>query len=128
MPNYTVRQLNVWQLQDDKKVLKAAAKAAHKVLKDYYEKSIATYHSSVTTICDSRYKLQYFEFLYEAQGGANAIAVKKAKSHFEHVFSNYNRRAIGIKEYERQQAENVAFKHGQKRTKMESKTVDRAME
>jgi hypothetical protein len=106
---HMIRQLNVWQLQDDKKVLKAAAKAAHKVLKEYYDKSMATYHSSVATICDPRYKLQYFEFLYEAQGGANATAVKKAKSHFEHVFSDYNRRAIGIKEYERQQAENVAI-------------------
>src|SRR3984885_4843791 len=37
IPNYLhmMRQLTVWQLQDDKKVLKAAAKAAHKVLKDY---------------------------------------------------------------------------------------------
>jgi hypothetical protein len=103
IPNYLyiIRQLNVWQLQDDKKVLKATAKAAHKVLKDYHEKLIATYYSSVTTIYNPRYKLQYFEFLYESQGGANAIAVKKAKSHFEHVFSDYNRRAIGIKEYER---------------------------
>jgi hypothetical protein len=93
--------LNVWQLQDDKKVLKAIAKAAHKVLKEYYDKSMATYHSSITTICNPQYKLQYFEFLYEVQGGANATAVKKAKSYFEHVFSDYNRRAIRIKEYER---------------------------
>jgi hypothetical protein len=70
---------------------------------------MAIYHSSVATICNPRYKLQYFEFLYKVQGGANAIAVKKAKSYFEHVFSDYNRRAIRIKEYERQQAENVTI-------------------
>lgn len=111
IPNYLhmIRQLNVWQLQDDKRVLKAAAKAAHVILIDYYQKSMSTRHSFVATICDPRYKLEYYEFLFEGQGGANSPQAKKAKAHFEHVFSDYKRRAVRIKEYERQQAENAVI-------------------
>ena len=50
-----IRQLNVWQLQDEQPVLKIAAKAAHEVLVEYYKKSIETRHSFVTTICDPRF-------------------------------------------------------------------------
>jgi hypothetical protein len=111
IPNYLymTRQLNVWQLQDDKKVLKVATKATHKVLTDYFKKSMSTRHSFVATICDPRYRLEYYEYLFEAQGGANSTEYKQGKEHFEHVFNDYNKRAVGIKEYERQQAENVAI-------------------
>jgi hypothetical protein len=65
-----------------------------------------TRHSFVATICDPRYKLRLFSYLYTADGGVNSTAYKKAKAHFQHVFSDYNKRAVGIKEYERQEAEN----------------------
>jgi hypothetical protein len=109
IPNYLqmIRQLNVWQLQDDQPILKIAARAAHKVLADYYKKSMETRHSFVATICDPRYKLRLFAFLFAAEGGVNSSAYKKAKAHFQHVFSDYNKRAIGIKEYERREAENI---------------------
>jgi len=54
IPNYLhmLRQLNVWQIQDDQPSLKIAAKAAHKVLSEYYKKTLVTRHSFVAIICD----------------------------------------------------------------------------
>jgi hypothetical protein len=77
-----IRQLNVWQLQDEQPVLKIVAKAAHEVLVEYYKKSIETRHSFVATICDPRYKLRLFSYLYAADGGSNSRQYKKAKAHF----------------------------------------------
>jgi zinc finger BED domain-containing protein 1 (E3 SUMO-protein ligase ZBED1) len=109
IPNYLqiIRQLNVWQLQDEQPILETAAKAAHKVLTDYYKKSMETRHSFVATICDPRYKLRLFGYLYATEGGVNSGPYKKAKAHFQHVFSDYYKRAVRIKEYERQEAENI---------------------
>jgi hypothetical protein len=90
-------------------VLKAAVKATHKVLTDYFKKSMSTRHSFVAIICDPCYRLKYYEYLFKAQGGANSTQYKQGKEHFEYVFNDYNKRAVGIKEYKRQQAENVAI-------------------
>jgi hypothetical protein len=48
-------------------------------------------------------------FLFDAKGGAESILYKKGKAHFQHVYSYYNKRAVGIKEWERQRAENKAI-------------------
>jgi hypothetical protein len=59
---YMMGQLNVWQMQNQKKVIQKAAKAVHKVLSDYFDKSLATRHHLVATICDPRYKLKALAF------------------------------------------------------------------
>lgn len=111
IPDYLhiLRQLNVWQLQNQQPSLKNAAKASHKILLEYYKKSLETRHSFVATICDPRYKLNLLEYIYDANGGTNSTAYKKAKSHFEHVWGQYNRRAIQMKERERVRAEEAAI-------------------
>jgi hypothetical protein len=111
IPNYLhiVRQLNVWQNQNETPILKVAAKASHKVMTDYYNRAMDTRHSSVAVICDPRYKLTLLEYLYQSDGGAQAPMYKKAKAHFQHVYNEYKRRAVGIREFERQEAENIAI-------------------
>jgi hypothetical protein len=54
IPNYLhiLRQLNMWQLRDNRPYLKLAASAAHKILFEYFKKSMATRHSFVAMICD----------------------------------------------------------------------------
>jgi hypothetical protein len=111
IPDYLhmIRQLNIWQNQNEQKTLKAAAEAAYKALSDYLNKAINTRHSCVALLCDPRYKLEILEFLYEAEGGENSPVYKKAKAHFQHVFSYYQRRAVGLAEWDRQQAENATI-------------------
>ena len=101
-----IRQLNVWQLQDDQPILKIAARAAHKVLADYYKKSMETRHSFVATICDPRYKLKALAFFSQATGSLKSLLAIKGKAHFKHVYGQYNQRAVRIKEYQRQKAVN----------------------
>jgi hypothetical protein len=82
-----LRQLNVHKAQDDKPSLKAAATAAHKILSDYYKKTLTTRHSFVVIICDPRYKLSVLAFMFNAEGGVNSLLYKNGKAHFEHVYS-----------------------------------------
>jgi hypothetical protein len=111
IPNYLhmIRQLNVWQNQNQQPILKTAAKAAHKVMAGYYKEAMDTRHSAVAIICDPRYKLDLLDFIYTADGGINAPMYKKSKAHFQHVYSEYKRRAVGITEFNRQEAENNAI-------------------
>jgi hypothetical protein len=110
IPNYLhmIRMLNVWQLQDDKPFLKAAAIAGHTVLTKYYKKALTTRHSFVAIICDPRYKLEVLSYLFEADGGVNAVQYKRGKAHFEHVYSDYKRRANGLADLERRRLEDAA--------------------
>jgi transposase len=89
LPNYLymLRQLNVHKAQDDKPSLKAAAKAAHKILSDYYKKALTTRYSFVAIICDPRYKLSVLAFMFNTEGGDDSPLYKKGKAHFEHVYS-----------------------------------------
>jgi len=111
IPNYLymLRQLNIHKAQDDKPSLKAAAIAAYKILSDYYKKALTTRHSFVAIICDPRYKLSVLAFMFDAEGGVNSPLYKKGKAHFEHVYSQYNRRAVGLAELERVRLENLAI-------------------
>ena len=104
-----LRQLNVWQIQDDQPSLKITAKAAHKVLSEYYKKTLVTRHSFVAIICDPRYKLSLLVFMFNAEGSINAPLYKKGKAHFEHVYSQYNRRAVRLIELERVRLKSVAI-------------------
>lgn len=90
---------------------------------DYYKNTMATRHSAVATICDPRYKLAVFEHLYDAEGGVDSIQCKKAKAHFQHTFSDYNRRAIAIQEYDRGVAENAAIDAREARQRSETPEV-----
>jgi hypothetical protein len=74
--------LNVWQNQVAKPSLQTAATAAFEILNEYYKKSLATRHSWVATICDPRYKLALFGFMFEADGGQDSVQYKKGKAHF----------------------------------------------
>ena len=89
IPNYLymLRQLNVQKAQDEKPFLKAAAKAAHKILSKYYKKALTTRYSFVIIIYDPRYKLSVLAFMFNTEGGAESAAYKKGKAHFEHVYS-----------------------------------------
>jgi hypothetical protein len=111
VPNYIhmIRQMNVWQNQDETPVLNVAAKAAHKVLFDYFKKSMTTRHASVALICDPRYKMEVLEFMFEAEGGVNSPWYKKGKLHFQNVYSDYSRRAALVRDWRRQEAENKAI-------------------
>jgi hypothetical protein len=113
---YMLRQLNIWQIQDDQPSLKIAAKAAHKVLSEYYKKTLATRHSFVAIICDPRYKLSLLAFMFDAEGGIDAPLYKKGKAHFEHVYSQYNRRAIRLAELEQVRLESAAIDAQDSRT------------
>ena len=74
------------------------------MLWDYFKKSIAIRHSFIALICDPRYKIEVLEFLFDAEGGANSALYKKGKAHFQYVYSDYSRRVILIKNWERQEA------------------------
>jgi len=60
----------------------------------YYKEAMDTRHSAVAIICDPRYKLDLLDFIYTADGGINAPMYKKSKAHFQHVYSEYKRRAV----------------------------------
>jgi hypothetical protein len=111
IPNYLhiLRMLDVQQLQNDFSILKQAAKAAHKVMADYYKKAMDTRHSTVAVTLDPRYKLDLLAYLHQATGGVNSPTYKKAKSHMQHVFSDYKRRAIALGDFDRQQAADDAI-------------------
>jgi hypothetical protein len=111
IPNYLhiLRQLNVWQAQDKQPILKLAAKAAYKVIEEYYKEAISSRYSFVAIICDPRYKLKALEFLFNASSGIESTSYKRAKIHFQHTFSQYQKRAIGLAELERQRLENEAI-------------------
>ena len=104
-----LRQLNVQKAQDEKPLLKAAAKAAYKILSEYYKKVLITRYSFVIIIYDPWYKLSVLVFIFNTKGGAESVAYKKGKAHFEHVYSQYNRRAVGLAELERIRLENIAI-------------------
>jgi hypothetical protein len=47
--------------------------------------------------------------MFEAEGGAELVAYKKGKAYFEHIYSQYNWRVIGLAELERIRLENIAI-------------------
>jgi hypothetical protein len=105
-----LRQLNIWKIQDDQLItLQSAAIAAHEVIDHYLKKALNSRHSCVAMLCDPRYKLNILRYLYAAEGGERSSVYTRAKAHFQSVFSSYQRRAIGLAEWDRQQAENVAI-------------------
>ena len=52
--------------------------------------------------------MEVLEFLFDAEGGARSSSYKKGKQHFQHVYSDYSRRAALIKNFHRIEAENKA--------------------
>lgn len=126
IPNYLhlLRQCNVWQTQNVKPSLKAAAKAAHEKLDEYYKESLLTRPAMVAVICDRRYKLQLLEYLYHAQGGARAPEVKKAKAHFQAVYGQYDRRAAVLRVYQVEQIEAAANAAAEENSDLEVEEED----
>jgi hypothetical protein len=110
IPDYLhiLRQLNVWKAQDDQLTLQAAAEASYDVIKGYLDKALKSRHSCVALLCDPRYKLKILGYLYDAEGGENSEVYRRAKAHFQSVFSAYKRRETSLAEWDRQQAENAA--------------------
>ena len=104
-----IRQLRVWKTQNTAPTLKIAAKAALKVLEDYYSKAMTTLYSSVSTVCDPRYKLKLFEHMFYIEGGLDSPSFRKAKDHFQKVYRDYKFRARKVEEYQRQEAETEAI-------------------
>ena len=47
--------------------------------------------------------------MFDAEGGNEAPLYKKGKAHFETVYSQYNRKAIGLRELERIRVANEAI-------------------
>jgi hypothetical protein len=58
------------------------AKAAYKVIEEYYKEAISSRYSFIIIIYDPRYKLKVLEFLFNALGGIKSISYKRAKIHF----------------------------------------------
>jgi hypothetical protein len=69
---------------------------------------MATRHSFISLICDPRYKIEVLEYLFDTEGGVRSSSYKKGKLHFQHVYSDYSRRAALIKNWYRTEAENKA--------------------
>ena len=69
---------------------------------------MATRHSFISLICDPRYKMEVLEYLFDAEGGVRSSSYKKGKLHFQHVYSDYSRRAALIKNWYKTEAENKA--------------------
>jgi hypothetical protein len=63
-----------------------------------------TRHSTIAVTLDPRYKLDLLAYLHQATRGVNSPIYKKAKSHTQHVFSDYKRRAVALVDFNRQQA------------------------
>ena len=47
--------------------------------------------------------------MFDTEGGDDSPLYKKGKAHFEHVYSQYNRRAVSLVELERVRLENLAI-------------------
>jgi hypothetical protein len=47
--------------------------------------------------------------MFNIEGGVNSPTYKKGKAHFEHVYSQYNQRAVGLIELERVRLENITI-------------------
>jgi hypothetical protein len=84
-------------------------KATYSIISNYYKKAIITRHSFVAIIANSRYKLKALAYLFEANGGVNARDYKLVKNHFQHTFSQYKKRSIGLVKLVRQQVKNDAI-------------------
>ena len=69
---------------------------------------MATRHSFISLICDPRYKIEVLEYLFNTEGGVRSSLYKKGKLYFQHVYSDYNRRAALIKNWYKTEAENKA--------------------
>jgi len=54
--------------------------------------------------------------MFDAEGGIDAPLYKKGKAHFEHVYSQYNRRAIRLAELEQVRLESAAIDAQDSRT------------
>ena len=52
--------------------------------------------------------MEVLEYLFDAEGGVRSSSYKKGKLHFQHVYSDYSRRAALIKNWYRTEAENKA--------------------
>jgi len=75
------------------------------VITDYYKEAISSRYSFVAIIYDPRYKLKALEFLFNASGGIESAGYKRAKGHFQHTYSQYQKRTVGLAELERQRLE-----------------------
>ena len=69
-----------------------------------------------------------FAYLYDATGGVNSFEYRRAKTCFERVYSDYRRRAGGIREFHRQEAENQARDEREERTVSLSPEPERGQE
>jgi hypothetical protein len=64
-------------------------------------------NSFIALLCDPQYKLKSLKFLFDVEGGVNSAGYKTAKAHFQHTFSQYQRCAVGLAEWDRQVKENT---------------------
>jgi hypothetical protein len=108
LPEYIsiMRQLNVWRHESVRPILQAAAEAAWKVMDEYFKKTMKGQHSYLATMCDPRYKLQIFSWLYENDGGKNHPHVELGRRHFRQVYTKYKDREAKLREWRQQQAKN----------------------
>ena len=53
--------------------------------------------------------LKALEFLFDASGGIESTGYKRAKGHFQHTYSQYQKRAVGLAELERQRLKDKAI-------------------
>jgi hypothetical protein len=103
IPNYLhiLRQLRVWKLQHQQKILQTAASAAYEVISKYYKTSITTRSAMVALICDPRLKMEILAHLFDAEGGVNAPSYIRARNHFAHTYREYKKRATGLADWRR---------------------------
>ena len=80
--------------------LRSAAKAAYKVMHEYYQKTLTRRAACVATIIDPRYKDQIFTW-FEDSGGDSMRMYKKAIDRFKETYNRYRTRASEINTFER---------------------------
>jgi hypothetical protein len=105
IPHYfrMMEKLSVIKTEGTNQAIKSAASAAYSTLSDYYGKTKDIAAPYVATICDPRYKMKAFEWLWRDEGNASA-AVRRARGHFKITYDKYKKRADDLRAIEIQKA------------------------
>jgi hypothetical protein len=98
-----LEKLAVIKTEGTNQAIKSAASIAYSALNNYYGKTKDLPAPYVATICDPRYKMKAFEWLWKDEGNAS-IAIRRARGHFKITYDKYKKRADDLCTIEIQKA------------------------
>jgi hypothetical protein len=87
-----LEKLAVIKTEGTNQAIKSAASIAYSALNDYYGKTKDLPIPYVTIICNPRYKMKAFEWLWKDEGNAS-IAIRRARGYFKITYDKYKKRA-----------------------------------